>query len=461
MVLRCDRELLRGLFLLKGMTFEELNLNKPLLNALKDMGISEPTPIQEKVFSVVMSGRDVCAIAQTGTGKTLAYLLPCLRQHQYSKEQSPQLLILVPTRELAVQVAEVVEQLSVYMSLRVVGVYGGSNMKPQMAELAKGADVLVGTPGRVNDLLSSGAFKPKTIRKVIIDEFDEMLNLGFRTQLKDIFDKIPHKRQNLLFSATLTDEVSELLDNFFNNPVRIEAAVAGSPVAGIAQSYYEVPNFYTKVNFLELLLTNNDEMSRVLVFVSTKRLADLLYERLREQYEDRVEVIHSNKAQNHRFASVNSFQNGYSRVLIATDVLARGLDVEDVTHVINFDLPESPESYVHRIGRTGRKEKKGDAISFVNEQDKEHLHAIEALMNYKIQKLETPRFLDVSEELLEEEKPVVKMKTILIKPPRPENPGSAFQEKSEKNRKINVRRNIEEEKKKKYGKAYEKRRKDK
>ncbi len=438
------------------MTFEELNLNKPLLNALTDLGLTEPTPVQEKVFSVVMSGKDICAIAQTGTGKTFAYLLPCLRQFIFSKVKYPQLLILVPTRELVVQVVEMIEQLTIYSSIRAVGVYGGANMKPQMAEIAKGTDIIVGTPGRVIDLLSNGSFNPKTLKRLVIDEFDEMLNLGFRPQLKNIFDKIPGKRQNLLFSATLTEEVEQLTEVFFNNPVRIEVEASGTPLQNIAQSYYEVPNFYTKVNFLELLLTNNEGMDKVLVFVSTKRLADLLYERLEEQYEDRVEVIHSNKAQNHRFASINSFLNGYCRILIATDILARGLDVENVTHVINFDLPEVPESYIHRIGRTGRVEKKGTAISFVTEKDKEFLTGIEALMDYKIPKLEVPKFLDVSEELLEEERPKINMKTILTKPKKKEV-GPAFHEKSLKNQKVNVRRDIEEEKKKKYGKAYKKR----
>ncbi len=186
------------------MTFDELNLNKPLLNALTDLGYTTPTPIQQKVFSVVMSGKDVCGIAQTGTGKTIAYLLPCLRQIQFTKDKLPQLLIIVPTRELVVQVVETVKELTTYMNLVVVGIYGGVNLKPQLAKVLQGLDILVATPGRLVDMLTNGAIKTKSIKKLVIDEVDEMLNLGFRTQLKIVLDLLPPKRQNLMFSATVS-----------------------------------------------------------------------------------------------------------------------------------------------------------------------------------------------------------------------------------------------------------------
>ena len=227
------------------MTFEELNLTKPLLQALADLNYETPTTIQHKVFSVMMSGKDVCGIAQTGTGKTFAYLLPTLRQLEFSKDRLPQLLILVPTRELVVQVVEEVRKLSAYMTLEVVGAYGGGNIKVQMAELKNGADVVVATPGRLFDLALNGSLKTKAIKKLVIDEVDEMLNLGFRTQLKNILDLLPQKRQNLLFSATLTDEVETLMQTYFNNPVRIEAAPVGTPLDNIDQKAYNVPNFYT------------------------------------------------------------------------------------------------------------------------------------------------------------------------------------------------------------------------
>ena len=235
------------------MTFDDLNLNTPLLTALDELGYVHPTTIQHRVFSIVMSGKDVCGIAQTGTGKTFAYLLPCLRQWKFSKDKAPQILIIVPTRELVAQVVESVKALTKYMSLIVTGVYGGVNINTQKAEVEKGVDVLVATPGRLYDLAMNGAFKTKMIKKLVIDEVDEMLNLGFRTQLKNILDLLPERRQNLMFSATITDEVEALIETYFNEPVRVEAAPTGTPLENIIQTTYEVPNFYTKVNLLQLL----------------------------------------------------------------------------------------------------------------------------------------------------------------------------------------------------------------
>lgn len=433
------------------MTFDELNLNKPLSRALDDLGYTVPTPIQERVFSVVMSGRDVCGIAQTGTGKTLAYLLPSLRQLQFSKERIPQLLILVPTRELVVQVLETVRQLTTYMSLVAVGVYGGVNMKPQLAEVQQGADILVATPGRLVDLLAGGLLKTKAIKKLVIDEVDEMLNLGFRTQLTTILDLLPPKRQNLLFSATLTDDVEQLMDTFFNSPVRVEAAPVGTPLENIAQTTSPVPNFYTKINLLELLLRQHTDMTKVLVFVATKSLADQVYAQLDSEMPGQVGVIHSNKAQNHRFEAVEQFKAGTYRVLIATDIIARGIDVADVSHVVNFDLPDLPESYIHRIGRTGRADRKGIAVSFVTPADADKQTAIQALMNYAIPQLPLPSALVLSDELTEDEKPTVNMKLVGVQATKREDVGPAFHEKSDKNKKVNVRRDHAAEKRLKYG----------
>ncbi|RFS14101.1 DEAD/DEAH box helicase [Emticicia sp. C21] len=439
------------------MTFEELNLNKQLLNALDDLGYTTPTTIQKKAFSVVMSGQDVCGIAQTGTGKTFAYLLPSLRQYQFSKEKNPQLLIIVPTRELVAQVVESVKLLSKYLSLQVVGVYGGVNIKQQVLELNNGCDILVGTPGRLIDLLATNVVKTKSIKKLVIDEVDEMLNLGFRPQLVNILDLLPVKRQNLLFSATLTEEVEHIIKDYFNQPVKIEAAPVGTPLDNISQTAYEVPNFYTKVNLLELLLAKPAETSKVLVFTATKQLADQLYDELEMEFSSQLGVIHSNKSQNNRFDTVKNFQNGTYRILIATDIVARGLDISEVSHVINFDVPEVPENYIHRIGRTGRQDKKGIAISFFTGKDAEAKEAIEQLMNYQIPVLPLPEQLEISDELTEDEMPKVNMKEPLLKRPKKEEVGPAFHEKSEKNKKVNVRRDYEAEKKKKYGKSYEKR----
>ena len=444
----------------KDMTFEELNLNKPLLNALTDLGYTTPTPIQQTVFSVVMSGKDVCGIAQTGTGKTFAYLLPCLRQFQFSKDRLPQLLIIVPTRELVVQVVEAVKQLTPYMNLAVVGIYGGVNIKPQIAEVEQGMDVLVATPGRLIDLSIKGLLKTKTIKRLVIDEVDEMLNLGFRTQLTTILDLLPVRRQNLLFSATMTEEVEGLIETYFNNPVRVEAAPVGTPLENISQTAYAVPNFYTKINLLELLLRQDADMTKVLVFVATKNLANQLYEQLEAKFPEQIGVIHSNKEQNHRFNSVRQFQEGNYRILIATDIIARGLDVAEVSHVVNFDIPEVPEMYIHRIGRTGRADKNGIAIAFITEKEKEQQATIEQLMNYAIPILPLPEDLVISDVLTEDEKPKVNMKNPGVKIHLSDTFGGAFHEKIEKNKKVNVRRNHAEEMMKKYGKPIKKTRKN-
>ena len=434
------------------MTFDDLNLNTPLLSALDNLGYTNPTTIQRKVFSVVMSGRDVCGIAQTGTGKTFAYLLPCLRQWKFSKDKNPQILIIVPTRELVAQVVESVKALSSYTSLVAVGVYGGVNINTQKLEVEKGVDVLVATPGRLYDLAVNGAFKTKYIRQLVIDEVDEMLNLGFRTQLKNILDLLPAKRQNLLFSATITEEVEALTAIYFNNPVKVEAAPTGTPLENIIQTAYEVPNFYTKVNLLELLLATNKDMAKVLVFVATKKLADELYEQLEEKFPGTAGVIHSNKEQNHRFNTVKQFQEGNYRFIIATDIVARGIDIAEVTHVINFDMPEVPENYIHRIGRTGRADKMGIAITFITEQEKESQAAVESLMKYTIPITPLPADLVISAVLTEDEMPKVFMKIIQLKVPKKEEAGPSFHEKSAKNKKVNFIVKKKDRMMKKYGK---------
>jgi len=434
------------------MRFADLNLNTPLLTALNDLGFTTPTTIQQRVFSVVMSGRDVCGIAQTGTGKTFAYLLPCLRQWKFSKDKSPQILIIVPTRELVAQVVEIVKSLTPYMSLIVVGVYGGVNINTQQTEVMKGADVLVATPGRLYDLAMNGAFKTKTIKKLVIDEVDEMLNLGFRTQLKNILDFLPPRRQNLMFSATITDDVEALIDVYFNDPIRVEAAPNGTPLENIIQTGYEIPNFYTKVNLLELLLTEDKTMTKVLVFAATKQLADQLFEQLEAKFPGTAGVIHSNKEQNHRFNTVKQFKEGNYRFIIASDIVARGIDVAEVTHVINFDVPDVPENYIHRIGRTGRADKKGNAITFITEKEKPLLTAIETLMKYQVPIQVLPSNLIISDELTEDEKPKIFMKTDAIKPKKKDDAGPAFHEKSAKNSKINFIVRHKDRMMKKYGK---------
>lgn len=435
------------------MTFRDLNINTALLNALDDLGFETPTAIQEKVYTVVMSGSDVCGIAQTGTGKTVAYLLPVLRQWKFTKDKSPTILIVVPTRELVTQVVDAVNILCKYMNVIAAGVYGGVNINTQRLVVEKKLDLLVATPGRLFDLAMNGSLKLKNIRTLVIDEVDEMLNLGFRTQLKNILDLIPQKRQNLLFSATLTEEVEELIQTFFNAPVKVEAAPSGTPLENIDQLAYEVPNFNTKVNLLTLLLTQDEGMSKVLVFAATKKLADELFNSLEPKFPGIVGVIHSNKDQNHRFNTVRQFQEGNYRFIIATDIVARGIDISEVTHVINFDTPDVPENYMHRIGRTGRAKKKGIAITFITEKEAGSRKQIEGLMNSKIPQIALPQHLDISTVLTEDEIPKVYIKEIQVRIPKEEEVGPAFHSKSAKNSKVNFVLSRKDRMMRKYGKA--------
>ncbi len=431
-------------------TFDELNLGKSLWNAIEEAGFQHPTPIQTEAFSKIRSGQDIVGIAQTGTGKTLAYLMPLLRDFVFSKDNYAKILILVPTRELVIQVVEEANVLAKYLTVRVKGVYGGANINTQKLDLLEGVDIVVGTPGRVMDLGLDGVIKMNMIKKLVIDEVDEMLNLGFRTQLKNLIDLLPEKRQNLMFSATLTEEVESMIHDFFVNPLKIEVAIHGTPLDQIQQLAYHVPNYYTKTNLL-LHLLKEQELSKVLVFVSSKKMADRLFEKLQAELGSDVGVIHSNKSQNYRFRMVNEFAEGKFRVLIATDIIARGLDIQEVTHVINFDCPETTSDYMHRIGRTGRADQEGTSISFFRPQEAEFVEALITLMKKPVNFIDFPAEVDVIEALIEEEKEVYQMKNYLPKHSL-KGSGGAFHEKLDKNKKVNraqqKRRARMEEKKK-------------
>jgi ATP-dependent RNA helicase RhlE len=419
-------------------TFNDLNLNKPLLQALTDLEFEYPTPIQAKAFPIIMSGRDVVGIAQTGTGKTLAYLLPILRQLTFSNQREARILILVPTRELVVQVVGEINKLTKYSNFRVGGVYGGTNVNTQKQLIHDGLDIVVATPGRLLDLILSGVLRFKSIQKLVIDEVDEMLNLGFRTQIINLLEKIPAKRQNLMFSATLTPDVQQLIQEFFKAPQLIEIAAHGTPIEKIIQQAYHVPNFITKADLLEHLLKSDSDLNKVLVFVSTKKLADRLFEQMVIKFPKQTGVIHSNKTQNHRLGILKQFTEGEIRLLIATDIIARGLDISDVSHVINFDMPEVAADYIHRIGRTGRADKDGIAISFVNEIEQEYQMAIEQLMNRQIPMVETPSEIKISNIFSEEERPTRLFDKEYLQPKKKSQPNSAFHEKKKKNTKINL-----------------------
>lgn len=432
--------------------FTDLNLSKPLQSALEDLGYTTPTTIQEKIFSVIMSGVDVCGIAQTGTGKTFAYLLPSLRLWKYDKSKMAQIIIVVPTRELAIQVAEEVRKLTTYMNCTCVATFGGVNLKPQALEVSNGLDVIVSTPGRLLDLMLDGYLKTKNLKRLIIDEVDEMLQLGFRPQLKSILDLLPEKRQNLLFSATLTPDVALIMQDYFNAPVLVEAAPSGTPLENIDQYKYAVPNFYTKINLLIHLLRTDAEMKKVVVFAATKAMVDDIYELLAPEFPEVLGVIHSNKSQNHRIATVKDFQSGKISFLLATDIIARGIDISDITHVISLDTPVEPEPYLHRIGRTGRATNKGISILLHTERELEYVQGIETLMKYEIPTLPLPEEVAISTQLTDDEQPKVKMKTFLVSMPKLEVSQGAFHEKKEKNKKVNVKVSHKDKMMQKYGK---------
>jgi ATP-dependent RNA helicase RhlE len=417
-------------------TFEQFNLPKSLQKAIDEMGLTTPTPIQEKSFSVIMSGRDVMGIAQTGTGKTLAYVLPLLKQWKFVNTDSARVVILVPTRELVVQIVEVIESLTKYMSVRTLGIYGGVNINTQKKAVYEGIDILVGTPGRTMDLALDNVIRFDSLQKLVIDEFDEILNLGFRTQVTSLLTMMSAKRQNILFSATMTDEVDAMLDEYFELPEEVSLAASGTPLEKIEQLGYYAPNFLTKINLLNNLLATDESTSRVLIFANNKKTVDLIANSIEENYPEQFGVIHSNKSQNYRLNTMASFQAGELRGIITTDVMARGLDISDVTHVINFEFTEIPEQYIHRIGRTGRADKSGTAISFISPSEEEIQIQAEILMEKELQFLDFPEGVEVATRLLEFEKDKKKVKQLLKRVKK--EGGEAFHEKSKKNQKINL-----------------------
>ncbi|RZJ72306.1 DEAD/DEAH box helicase [Flavobacterium sp.] len=418
------------------MAFEQFNLPKSLQKAVDELGFETPTPIQEKAFPVIMSGRDVMGIAQTGTGKTFAYLLPLLKLYKFTPTETPKIVILVPTRELVVQVVEEVEKLAKYMSLRALGIYGGVNINTQKTSVYQGIDVLVGTPGRVMDLALDNVLRFDETQKLVIDEFDEMLNLGFRPQLTSILAMMRTKRQNILFSATMTDDVDEILNDYFDFPEEITLAPSGTPLEKIEQLSYQVPNFNTKVNLLKHLIQTDESTERILVFVNNKKIADMLFEKIDEEFPGQFGIIHSNKSQNYRLHTMADFQNGLLRGLITTDIMARGLDISEISHVINFEMPELPEQYMHRIGRTGRADASGIAISFVAPREEDIKIEAEMLMDREIDILELPSDVEISTLLIGPEKEKEKVKFLMKKVKL--DGGASHHEKSAKNKKINL-----------------------
>jgi ATP-dependent RNA helicase RhlE len=431
--------------------FNEIKLNRHLKNAIEDLGFKNQTPIQDQTFSKILAGKDLVGIAQTGTGKTIAYCLPLLQELSYSRQNNPRILILVPTRELVAQVIETLAQLTKYITCRIVGVYGGTNMNTQKIWLKEGADVVVSTPGRLYDLALCRALQLKGIKKIVIDEVDVMLDLGFRFQLTNIFELLPTKKQNIMFSATMTDDVEDIINSYYNKPNKVQIAISGTPLNNISQTKYAVPNYFTKENLLINILKDKHEMKKVLVFVSSKKIADRLYKAMSESYISELAVIHSNKSQNYRFRSINQYDEGKVRILIATDIIARGIDLEKISHVINFDTPNFPENYMHRIGRTGRAKEEGKSILFYTEREEFSKNNIETLMGITIPTLEIPNDVIVSQKLTMQEQRE-KGKNINRNSKIEERINSGFHEKKEKNLKVNDRDKWRTERRKKYKK---------
>ena len=415
------------------MEFKELNISKQILMALEEAGFDQPTPIQEQAFSVIRSGKDIVGIAQTGTGKTLAYLIPLLMKLHYAQGNYPRAIVIVPTRELVVQVCESVELLTEFMDIRCVGIYGGTNIRTQQSAVYEGVDLLVATPGRFMDIYMNGIIRTSQVKPVVVDEADRLMDMGFMPQLRSILEVIPEKHQTLLFSATFSATIDEMACEFLSpDPVRVETAAQATPVEFVSQYRYDVPNIATKINLLKLLLADKEEYRRVMIFTETKKNADRIVEKLADYWTGELSVLHSNKAQNSRLNALRAFKEGSTRIMISSDVAARGIDVQDVSHVINFDIPSIPEEYIHRIGRTARAGKEGVAISFVSEKEEPRFDAIESLIGQQVDMLELPEDLEISELLMDEEK--VQTANIVYQKGKPKG-GGAFHQRSAKNSK--------------------------
>jgi ATP-dependent RNA helicase RhlE len=383
-------------------TFDQFKLNPQLLNAVKDAGFTIPTDIQQKAIPIILGGQEVIGIAQTGTGKTAAYLLPLLMKVKYAQGKEPRAVVLVPTKELTLQISEHATQLAKYTDLRILCLYGGVGIKPQVEAIEKGVDILITTPGRFMELYLQQSLSAKLIKTLIIDEADRMMDMGFLNQIRKIIDVLPRKRQNLLFSATFSEKVEKLSGDFLEFPVKIEITPQSTTARQVEQVQYHVPNLRTKINFIEYLLQDRDTFNRVMIFTRTKSNADAVSKYIERKSLGPVRVVHSNKSQNTRINAVNEFKEGNLRVLVTTDVTARGIDVIKVSHVINFDVPILYEDYVHRIGRTGRAFQEGKAITFVTKAEQYHIEKIEKLIREKIKEELLPAEVEIEKTTFEE-----------------------------------------------------------
>lgn len=384
------------------MQWQDFKLNKQLLDAIAEAGFESPTEVQQKCIPLIMGGQQIIGIAQTGTGKTAAYLLPILMKAKFAQGTEPRVMILVPTKELVVQVSKQTLALTKFTDLRLAAIYGGIGPKTQIEAIQAGIDILIATPGRFLELYLRKEVPVKQIKALVLDEADRMMDMGFMPQLRKIFEVIPNKRQNLLFSATYPVKVERLAEEFIEFPVRVEITPQATVARKVEQELYRIPNMRTKINFLEHLLQDKETYSRVMIFARTKETADNVFKYLDRKHLGPAKVVHSNKGQNTRINSMNEFKEGNLRILVATDVASRGIDVVNVTHVINFDVPFVYEDYVHRIGRTGRAFQSGKAISFVTNAELYHIDKIQKIIREKIAVKELPSSIEVSETPFEE-----------------------------------------------------------
>jgi ATP-dependent RNA helicase RhlE len=391
-------------------SFEQFKLNRQLLNAIEEAGYTEPTPIQEQAIPVALAGQDILGIAQTGTGKTAAYTLPLLMRIKYAQGQHPRALIMAPTRELAMQISEAITQLSKYTDIRTVVLYGGVGPKTQIEELRKGVDIIVATPGRFMDLYFQEEIVVKHLNAMVLDEADKMMDMGFMPQIRKLLEIIPRKRQNMLFSATFSGRVENLSHEFLEFPTRIEVTPQATAAEMVTQALYEVPNFRTKINLLSYLLEDKETFTRVLVFTRSREVAGLVHQNLLNRVvpEAELRVIHANKGQNTRINAMEAFREGNIRVMVATDVVARGIDITEVSHVINFDVPLIYEDYVHRIGRTGRANTVGNAITFMTIADEYHIRKIETMIRTEIPRAEFPDEVYIAETPFQEQQDMLR-----------------------------------------------------
>jgi len=383
-------------------SWSDFKLNKQLLDAIAESGFQQPTEIQQKCIPLIAGGQQIIGIAQTGTGKTAAYLLPLFMKLRFAQGNDVRALILVPTKELVVQVAAQAAALAKYTDLRIAAIYGGVGTKTQIEEINKGLDLLIATPGRFLELYQRNELPVKQIKTLILDEGDRMMDMGFMPQLRKIFEVIPSKRQNLLFSATFPEKMDRLVNEFIVFPVRVEVTPQATVATRVSQELYYVPNFITKISFLEYLLTHSDDFKRVMIFTRTKDAANNVFHFLERKKLGPVKVVHSNKGQNTRINAMNEFKEGKLRILVSTDVASRGIDVTNVSHVINFDVPIVYEDYVHRTGRTGRAFQEGTAITLATDSEKYHIDKIEKIIREKIPVKQMPQEVIVADTTYKE-----------------------------------------------------------